>query len=96
MNLSVDKPVFTDGFVGGYLFKNGLALNNYFMRRSPNSEVICYKNGSGQKVYLVISNDELFQAVFTRLVALGVTVETFWAEFFCMSWRSNYIGCGQW
>ncbi|WP_374979823.1 hypothetical protein PSGK_27500 [Pseudomonas solani] len=73
--MPADKPVFTDDFVDDFLFKNGMLLSDYFIRRTPNSEIICYKGMGGQKFYLRISNDELFMAALARLIALGVAID---------------------
>lgn len=72
--MSADKPAFTDDFVDDFLFANVLTLDDYFVRRSPISEFICYANEDGQKLFLSISNDQLFKAALVRLHALGVKV----------------------
>lgn len=56
------------------LFGRGLELDDYFIERTPVSEVICFKNGDGRVFDLAISNPDLRDAALNRLVELGVRV----------------------
>lgn len=58
----------------GVLFGNGLTLADYFVRKSPVSEAVCYLDRNGQQFYLSIGNDELFKAALARLITLGVRI----------------------
>ena len=55
-----------------YLFGNGLTLESYFLRVTPFSETICYRNGEGKEFYLTVNNDEFEEKLRARLVDLGV------------------------
>ncbi len=74
--MSTNSTKFTDDFVDGVLFGNGLALTDYFIRKSQDSEVICYLGESGESFYLSIGDDDLFKALLVRLRELGARVVT--------------------
>lgn len=56
-----------------FLFGNGARVEDYFIRRTPISEVICTIE-DGQEYSLLISNQELFEGVRARLLELGVRI----------------------
>jgi len=72
--MSTHKNEFNDEFVDGLLFGAGLSLNDYFVRRTPISETVCYADKGGQQFYLSIGNDDLMRRALERLHALGVRV----------------------
>jgi hypothetical protein len=57
-----------------FLFSRGVAIENYFIEMTPVSEVICYRNSGGREFDLPINDPELYDAVVSRLRALGVRV----------------------
>lgn len=57
-----------------FLFGRGLELGDYFIERTPVSEVICFKNEDGRAFDLAISNPDLHSAALARLVELGVRI----------------------
>lgn len=57
-----------------FLFGRGLKLGDYFIERTPVSEVICFKNEDGRVFDLAISNPDLHSKALARLVELGVRV----------------------
>ncbi|GGZ02131.1 hypothetical protein ACFFTM_08445 [Pseudoduganella plicata] len=60
--------------VEDFLFGTGLQLGDYYIERTPFSEMLCYRNAEGREFDLPISNEELATAVFTRLKALNVRI----------------------
>jgi len=68
------KNEFTDEFVHSLLFGKGLDLADYFVRRTPVSETVCYADKEGQHFHLSIGNDDLMRRALERLHALGVRV----------------------
>jgi hypothetical protein len=69
------NPKFTPEFVDERLFGSGLTLDDYFLSRTPFSEVILYTEKNGGECYLSVSNDELAQLMKKRLIELGVRVD---------------------
>ena len=63
---------FTPEFVDQYLFGRGLVLANYFIHRTPISEVICFLDEKGEEFTLSIGNDELARLMMSRLKELNV------------------------
>lgn len=64
---------FTTEFVDAFLFKNGLELKSYIIRRTQFSETIsCVSDDS--EFDLLISNNELWRLAKLRLIELGVRV----------------------
>ena len=57
-----------------YLFGNGLTLERYFVRVTPFSETICYRNDEGKEFYLTVNDDQFEERLRARLVDLGVQV----------------------
>lgn len=57
-----------------FLFGRGLTLKDYFIERTPVSEMVCFENGEGRVFDLSISNSELKSQVVSRLVELGVRI----------------------
>jgi hypothetical protein len=57
-----------------FLFDGGFRLENYFIRATPVSEVLCYVDSGGKEFYLPISDDELADAAIRRLKDLGVRI----------------------
>ncbi len=57
-----------------FLFGLGLKLDDYFIERSPVSEVICFKNDDDRVFDLAITNEDLRAAALSRLIELGVRV----------------------
>jgi hypothetical protein len=57
-----------------FLFGSGLVLDDYYIERTPISEVICYVNRDGRSFDLHINNEAQASAAIARLVALGVRV----------------------
>jgi len=57
-----------------FLFGSGLVLGDYYIERTPISEVICYVSRDGRSFDLHISNEALASAAIARLIALGVRV----------------------
>jgi hypothetical protein len=72
--MTVQPDQFSDEFVDDQLFRGGLSLASYFIRKSPYSETICYTNSSGKQFYLSIGNDDLMRAILSRLHRLGAVV----------------------
>jgi hypothetical protein len=70
--MSTHKNEFTDEFVDNVLFGSGLSLEDYFVRRTPVSETVCYSDKEGQRFYLSIGNDDLMRRALERLQVLGV------------------------
>lgn len=60
--------------VDQYLFGRGLRLEDYFIERTPVSEVVGYINSDGKEFDLIIDDPALFKAAKTRLLELGVRV----------------------
>jgi hypothetical protein len=60
--------------VDDFLFGEGLKLEDYFIRVTPVSEVLCYVGPGGREFYLSISDDELADAALQRLRDLGVRI----------------------
>jgi hypothetical protein len=58
----------------GYLFQNGLTLDSYFVRITPFSEAICYRNDEGKEFYLTVNDDDFEEKLRERLVELGAEV----------------------
>ncbi|WP_175016803.1 hypothetical protein [Massilia sp. YMA4] len=56
------------------IFENGGRVSNYFIERTPVSEMLCYRNAEGREFDLPISDDALAAAVIARLKALGVRI----------------------
>ncbi|MET1257213.1 hypothetical protein [Aliikangiella maris] len=67
--MSNSKKIPTD--LDDYLFGNGLTIENYFVRVTPFSETICYRNGEGKEFYLTVNNDEFEEKLRSRLIELG-------------------------
>jgi hypothetical protein len=59
-----------------FLFGSGLVVDDYYVERSPVSEVICYVNRDGRAFDLHISNEKLASAAIEHLLRLGVRVVT--------------------
>ncbi|MGH1423069.1 MAG: hypothetical protein ACRBEQ_14750 [Hyphomonas sp.] len=57
-----------------FLFSKGLELMDYYVRRTPFGEIVGLVHRDGREFDLLISNDELFDAVIARLLGLGVRV----------------------
>lgn len=57
-----------------YLFGSGLALSNFYIEKTPVSEVLCFINDKGRHFDLPISDPVLAGAVKGRLRELGVKV----------------------
>ena len=70
-----DVNVFTREFVDKQLFGSGLKVSDYFLSRTPISEVILYTDTDGKEYYLSVGNDELARLLKERLIELGVRVE---------------------
>src|SRR5262249_8882854 len=60
--------------VDEYLFREGMTLANYWIERTPVSEVVCYKNLEGREFDLMISNNHCTHLIKQRLLALGVRI----------------------
>lgn len=56
------------------LFGNGLKVDNYFIERTPISEVICFESMDGRLFDLTISSEELKAKAVARLIELRVRV----------------------
>ena len=65
-----DEPPTADEF----LFGAGLRLQDYYIGRTPISEVICFRNEEGREFDLLISDDKLYAAAKMRLLELGVRI----------------------
>lgn len=61
--------------VDNFLFGAGLRIADYYIERTPFSEILCYRNAEGRRFDLSISDEELASAVFERLKALNVQIE---------------------
>jgi hypothetical protein len=57
-----------------FLFNGGLKLEDYFLERTPVSEMVCFENKNGRVFDLSISNPQLKSNVIARLVELGVRI----------------------
>lgn len=60
--------------VENFLFGTGLQLEDYYIERTPFSEMLCYCNAEGREFDLLVNNEELASAVLKRLKALNVRV----------------------
>lgn len=60
--------------VENFLFGSGLQVADYYIERTPYSEILCYRNAEGREFDLPISNEEFASAVFERLKALNVRI----------------------
>jgi hypothetical protein len=60
-----------------FLSECGIKLNDFYIEKTPVSEMLCYKNEAGRDFDLPINNPDLAVAVLLRLKELGVrTVKT--------------------
>jgi hypothetical protein len=57
-----------------FLFGGGLRVHDYFIERTPVSEMLCYRNAEGREFDLPIHDEALAAAVLNRLKALNVRV----------------------
>lgn len=57
-----------------FLHARGLEIADYFVEKTPVSELICFKNKDGRVFDLNISSVELKRAVLARLIELGVQI----------------------
>ncbi|MBM0103557.1 hypothetical protein JM946_02325 [Steroidobacter sp. S1-65] len=62
------------------LFGSGLTVENYYIERTPVSEVICYKNREGRRFDLLVDDDALGTLAKRRLLELGVKVDSIGVE----------------
>jgi hypothetical protein len=60
--------------VENFLFGTGLQLEDYYIEKTPFSEMLCYRNAEGREFDLPINNEELASAVLKRLKALNVRI----------------------
>ncbi len=60
--------------VNDFLFGSGLTVHDYFIERTPLSEMLCYRNADGREFDLPIDDDALAAAVYERLKTLNVRV----------------------
>ena len=60
--------------VDTFLFGHGLTVVDYFVERTPFSEVVCFRSADGRVFDLAISNEELKKKSVRRLIELGVEV----------------------
>lgn len=60
--------------VENFLFGAGLQVADYYIERTPFSEMLCYRNAEGREFDLPISNEEFASAVFERLKAMNVRI----------------------
>ncbi|AVR97157.1 hypothetical protein [Pseudoduganella armeniaca] len=63
-----------DELVNQLIFGNGGRVSDYFIERTPVSEMLCYRNAEGREFDLPISDAALGDAVIARLKALGVRI----------------------
>ena len=57
-----------------YLFGRGMELEDYYIRKTPVSEKICYLGPGDREYVLLIGNHELASDALHRLKELGVRV----------------------
>lgn len=62
--------------VDDFLFGRGMRVEDYFIERTPVSEMLCYKNAEGRNFDLLINDQRLAEAAIARLKELGVKVVT--------------------
>jgi hypothetical protein len=62
---------FTPEFIEEYLFGRGLQLKDYFIHRTPISEVIGFVDEQGKEFIFSIGNDELAGLMLARLKQLN-------------------------
>lgn len=63
-----------NGRVENFLFGAGLQVADYYIERTPFSEILCYRNAEGREFDLPINNEEFAAAVYERLKALHVRI----------------------
>ena len=57
-----------------FLFGGDLELKNYYIERTPISEVICFTTADGREYDLAISDPQVQADAVARLVELGVRI----------------------
>jgi hypothetical protein len=67
--ITVDYPK-----IDNFLFDQGMHVENYFIEKSPDAEIICYLNAEGRLFDLAITDSELANRALERLKQLGVRV----------------------
>jgi len=64
----------SENMVNDFLFGSGLTVQDYFIERTPVSEMLCYRNAEGREFDLPINDEALATAVYERLKALNVRI----------------------
>ena len=64
----------SEEMVDDFLFGSGLGVQDYFIERTPVSEMLCYRNAEGREFDLPINDDVLAAAVYARLKTMNVRV----------------------
>jgi hypothetical protein len=64
----------SENMVDDFLFGSGLSVKDYFIERTPVSEMLCYRNAEGREFDLPINDEALAAAVYERLKALNVRI----------------------
>jgi len=57
-----------------FLFNQGMELDDYYIRKTPVSEEICYLGPGDREYVLLIGDRELARSALDRLKELGVRV----------------------
>ena len=57
-----------------FLFGRGLTLDDYFIEQTPIGEMLCYTNAEGRAFDLLVNDEELSNAMLSRLKELGVRI----------------------
>jgi hypothetical protein len=60
--------------VDEFLFGRGLTVEDYFIEKTPVSEMLCFRNSDGREFDLPINDAAMAHAVLERLKELGVRV----------------------
>jgi hypothetical protein len=60
--------------VDDFLFGTGMSVDDYYIERTPISEILCYRGADGRDFDLPIHDEALAVAVHERLKTLDVRV----------------------
>ena len=64
----------SENMVNDFLFGSGLSVQDYFIERTPVSEMLGYRNAEGREFDLPINDEALAAAVYERLKELNVRI----------------------
>jgi hypothetical protein len=66
--------VISEEMADNFLFESGLSVQDYFIERTPVSEMLCYRNAQGREFDLPINDEARAAAVYEKLKALNVRI----------------------